>query len=98
MQLDWVEFKRALKKLGVAVPLAKVRKLFAMFDEDGSGRINMRNLRRISDELGRDMSDEELRDILDAADRDGDGELTFQDFFRVMRRRGKAWIDCSDSD
>ena len=69
-----------------------------MFDEEGSGKISLSNLRRISDELGRDMSEEELQDIVHAADRDGDGELCFEEFYRVLRRRGKAWIDCSDSD
>jgi centrin-1 len=77
---------------------AEIAKVFAMFDEEGSGDVTLANLRRISDELGRDMSEEELQDIIHAADRDGDGVLSFEEFFRVLRRRGKAWLGCSDSD
>ena len=40
MQLDWGEFKRALRKLNVSVDLAKMRKLFAMFDEDETGQVD----------------------------------------------------------
>jgi len=40
MQLDWAEFKGALKKLGVTVPLVKMRALFAMFDEDETGQVD----------------------------------------------------------
>jgi len=29
-----------------------------MFDEEGSGKVSLANLRRISEELGRDMSEE----------------------------------------
>ena len=37
MQLDWGEFKAALKKLGIKVPVSKMRQLFSMFDEDETG-------------------------------------------------------------
>jgi len=40
MQLDWAEFKGALKKLGVKVPLAKMRALFSMFDEDDTQEVD----------------------------------------------------------
>ena len=40
MQLDWSEFKGALKSLGVKAPLPKMRKLFGMFDEDETGQVD----------------------------------------------------------
>jgi hypothetical protein len=40
MQLDWGEFKAALKKLGVKVPVSKMRQLFSMFDEDETGEVD----------------------------------------------------------
>ena len=39
-QLDWGEFKRAMKMLGLKVPVAKLRQLFAQFDEDEGGEID----------------------------------------------------------
>eukprot|EP00658_Telonema_sp_P-2_P023621 TRINITY_DN19471_c0_g1_i6.p1 TRINITY_DN19471_c0_g1~~TRINITY_DN19471_c0_g1_i6.p1 ORF type:complete len:107 (-),score=16.76 TRINITY_DN19471_c0_g1_i6:301-621(-) len=76
----------------------EISKVFHMFDEAGTGRIGFHDLRRICDELDRDLSNEEIYEVIDAADRDGDGQLSFSDFYRVMRRRGKSWLDCSDSD
>lgn len=49
-------------------------KAFKLFDDDDSGRINLRNLRRVARELGENISDEELRSMIDEFDTDGDGE------------------------
>ena len=38
------EFKNALKRLGVTVPLVKMRALFAMFDEDETGQVDYMEL------------------------------------------------------
>ena len=32
------------------------------------------------------MSDEELREMIDEADRDGQGKVSQQDFIRIMRK------------
>lgn len=29
--------------------------------------------------------------MIEEADRDGDGAVTFEDFFRIMRRKGDPW-------
>ena len=45
-----------------------------MFDDDETGKISFKNLKRIVKELGERMTDEELQEMIDEADRDGDGE------------------------
>ncbi len=39
-QLDWSEFKRAMKTMRLKVPVAKLRQLFALFDEDETGEVD----------------------------------------------------------
>jgi Ca2+-binding EF-hand superfamily protein len=37
-------------------------------------------------ELGENMTDEELQEMIDEADRDGDGEVNEEEFFRIMKK------------
>ncbi|XP_069607785.1 centrin-3 isoform X1 [Ranitomeya imitator] len=65
-------------------PQEEMMKAFKLFDDDDSGRISMRNLRRVARELGENMSDEELRAMIEEFDKDGDGEINLQEFISIM--------------
>ena len=61
-------------------------KAFKLFDDDGSGKISFKNLKRVARELGETMTDEELQEMIEEADRDGDGEIGEDDFIRIMKK------------
>ncbi|XP_028829185.1 centrin-3 [Denticeps clupeoides] len=65
-------------------PKEEILKAFKLFDDDDSGKISLRNLRRVARELGEDMSEEELRAMIDEFDTDGDGEINQEEFISIM--------------
>merc|ERR1712137_989926 len=44
------------------------------------------NLKRVAKELGERLTDEELQEMIDEADRDGDGEVNNEEFQRIMKK------------
>ena len=61
--------------------------MFRIFDDDKTGFITIKNLRRICKELGETMTDEELQELIERADSDGDGQVTPEDFYNVMIKK-----------
>ena len=64
----------------------EILKAFRLFDDDESGKISLRNLKRVAKELGETMTDEELAEMIEEADRDGDGEINEEEFLRIMKK------------
>lgn len=48
------------KKYAERDPTDEIIKAFRLFDEDKSGKISLRNLKRIARELGETLTDDEL--------------------------------------
>jgi centrin-3 len=65
-------------------PKEEILKAFKLFDDDESGKISLRNLKRVARELGENMSDDELRAMIEEFDRDGDGEISVEEFLAIM--------------
>ncbi|PWA18759.1 hypothetical protein CCH79_00005578 [Gambusia affinis] len=64
----------------------EILKAFRLFDDDCTGKISFKNLKRVAKELGENLTDEELQEMIDEADQDGDGEVNEQDFLRIMKK------------
>eukprot|EP00439_Symbiodinium_sp_Y106_P073253 s1093_g13.t1 len=85
-------------------PKDEILKAFRLFDDDETGKISFKNLKRVAkemryvkvplrsdvdlelQELGERMTDEELQEMIDEADRDGDGEVNEEEFLRIMKK------------
>ncbi|GMH14742.1 hypothetical protein Nepgr_016583 [Nepenthes gracilis] len=62
-----------------------LKKVFEMFEyEKGSGRITPRGLQRMFDRLGDSKSHDECAAMIQIYDVDGDGELDFLEFHKMM--------------
>ncbi|CAC5357213.1 CETN1 [Mytilus coruscus] len=64
----------------------EILKAFRLFDDDETGKISFRNLKRVAKELGENLTDEELQEMIDEADRDGDGEINQEEFLKIMKK------------
>ncbi|KAJ1917442.1 Calcium-binding component of the spindle pole body (SPB) half-bridge [Mycoemilia scoparia] len=65
-------------------PIEEFRKAFRLFDESGTGKITVSNLRRIAKELGEQMDEEELNAMIEEFDMDQDGAINEQEFINIM--------------
>ena len=64
-----------------------IHKIFILFDTDKTGYINIKNLRKIARDLGETCDDEELLDLIRKGDSDGDGLVSFDDFYSIMTKK-----------
>lgn len=64
----------------------EILKVFHLFDEDNTGYISLKNLRRIARDLGEQVSDGALWTMIDEFDRDHDGLISQEEFIEVMKQ------------
>ena len=85
--IEYQEFFELMTfKMSERDPVEEMRKAFRLFLDDDSDRIGLRHLKRVAKELGETMTEEELQEMIDEADRDGDGEISEEDFIRIMKK------------
>ena len=65
-------------------PRQEMIKAFQLFDEQNTGKINLRSLRRVARELGENLTDDELQAMIEEFDKDGDGEINLEEFLAIM--------------
>ena len=74
------------QKMAERDPREEMLKAFRLFDDDETGKISFKNLKRVAKELGENMTDDEIQEMIDEADRDGDGEIGEEEFMRIMKK------------
>ena len=83
--LDYPEFMDMMAvKMNDRDPKEELHKDFKLFDRDNSGKIGFKNLKSVAKELGENMSDCEIKALIKGGDRDGDDQISEQEFARIM--------------
>jgi Ca2+-binding EF-hand superfamily protein len=57
---------------------------FKVFDRNGNGFISAAEMRHVMSNLGEKITDEEMDEMLREADVDGDGDVNYEEFIRMM--------------
>ncbi|KAG7396980.1 Centrin-3 [Phytophthora boehmeriae] len=81
---DYMEIMR--RKVLARDPDEEIARAFELFDEDGSGKITLRKMRRVAKELGENLGDDELQAMIDEFDQNQDGEIDMNEFFMIMKQ------------
>merc|ERR1712182_178751 len=86
-EMDYDDFERMMEqKIINKDQKDDLLKAFAMFDDDKTGTISPANLKRVAKELGETMTEEDLLEVIAESDKDGDGELSVDEFLAVMKK------------
>ena len=64
-----------------------IQKIFELFDDDKTGYISLQNLKRVAIELGENMDDAELLEMIERADTDKDGQISSEEFYTIMTQK-----------
>jgi Ca2+-binding EF-hand superfamily protein len=87
--IDFAEFMEMMNgKMSEKDMVDEMKKAFKLYDDDDTGKITFKNLERVAKELGEAMSAEELQELINEADADGDGQLSEAEFIAVMQEQG----------
>jgi Ca2+-binding EF-hand superfamily protein len=68
---------------------ANINKIFALFDDERTGFISIKNLRRVTQEIGETVSEDELQELINRADTDKDGLVSEEEFYSILTRKIK---------
>ena len=67
-------------------PIEEIKKAFKLICEEGHDKITLKSLKKVARELGENMSEDELTEMIEEADKDQDGEIGEEDFIRIMKK------------
>ena len=68
----------------------EIDKIFNLFDSEKKGKLSVKDLKRMAKELGETMTDDELNELIERGDSDGDGLVTRDDFYNIMTKKAFA--------
>merc|ERR1711976_403676 len=83
--IDFPEFLSLMaRKIKDTDTEEELREAFKVFDRDGNQLISAAELRQVMTTLGEKLTDEEVDEMIREADVDGDGQINYEEFVRMM--------------
>ncbi|CAG8550543.1 2710_t:CDS:2 [Paraglomus occultum] len=83
--IDFPEFLTMMaRKMKDTDSEEEIREAFKVFDKDGNGFISAAELRHVMTNLGEKLTDEEVDEMIREADVDGDGQINYEEFVKMM--------------
>merc|ERR1711959_385105 len=88
-EIEFPEFLKLMaSKLQDTDSIEEMREAFLVFDRDKSGSVTASELKHVMNNLGEQVTNEEVEEMIKEADADGDGELSFDDFLQFIQKKG----------
>uniref|UniRef100_A0ACD6A9U2 Uncharacterized protein n=1 Tax=Avena sativa TaxID=4498 RepID=A0ACD6A9U2_AVESA len=85
--IDLEEFVHMMTgKMGERDAREELQKAFRIIDQDANGKISDVDIQRLAIEAGEHFTLDEVREMIDAADENGDGEIDMEEFIKMMKR------------
>jgi calmodulin len=83
--IDFPEFLTMMaRKMKDTDSEEEIKEAFKVFDKDGNGFISSAELRHVMTNLGEKLTDEEVDEMIREADVDGDGQINYDEFVKMM--------------
>ncbi|KAF3456922.1 hypothetical protein FNV43_RR01576 [Rhamnella rubrinervis] len=87
--IEFAEFLNLMaKKMKETDAEEELREAFKVFDKDQNGYISANELRHVMINLGEKLTDEEVEQMIREADLDGDGQVNYDEFVKMMMTIG----------
>merc|ERR1712126_546355 len=87
--IDFNEFVALMSKddqePDIVIDKDSIRKAFRAFDQDGNGYISAAELKQVMKDLDEFSNNEDVQDIINSADRDGDGQVNYEEFLNSIK-------------
>ncbi|AOW00933.1 YALI0A20518p [Yarrowia lipolytica CLIB122] len=82
--MTWEAFEQVMTQMILdRDPLEEVKRAFQLFDEDNTGIITIKNLRKVARELNENIDESELQAMIEEFDLDQDGGINLEEFIAI---------------
>ena len=100
--IDFNQFQELMaQKIFQRKPQVEIDLAWKLFDKDGDGMISFEDLKSVTSDLGENLTEQEIFDMIKEASRNqsnNSGKICREDFERVLKRSGLFGIDYEKED